>query len=311
MAIDRGKLPRVAWLLAVVALEACGPSVRPDMPFPEEKLAKPKGQPIPDKLARQVVVGELCPQAAAGRPAVAPLLMHTTQWIDTANEVTDTVERGSAPRFAVYGTDGKIAGVFDTLGMADITLGQSVATGTYAGGVPCSAEAAQAQRTDDPACLAATHGCGLAVATLARPDDPPATPALAIGGACVSPDGRALAVDVDGDGVVEWFALAQILDGIRGPVQEWPADQNARPSCAPAFVAYNIKLAPEPEPGKPVDARAVVTLDLLGVLDLDGDGRKELVIALRFPTVRTIVVYSAVSSPRRLELVGEAQSFQN
>jgi hypothetical protein len=94
-------------------------------------------------------------------------------------------------------------------------------------------------------------------------------------------------------------------------VQEWPADQNARPSCAPAFVAYNIKLAPEPEPGKPVDARAVVTLDLLGVLDLDGDGRKELVIALRFPTVRTIVVYSAVSSPRRLELVGEAQSFQN
>jgi hypothetical protein len=51
-------------------------------------------------------------------------------------------------------------------------------------------------------------------------------------------------------------------------------------------------------------------LDLLGVIDLDGDGRKELVIALRFPTVRTVVVYSARSSPQRLELVGEAQSFQ-
>ena len=73
---------------------------------------------------------------------------------------------------------------------------------------------------------------------------------------------------------------------------------------------YDVKLAPEPEPGKPPDAKAVVMLDLLGVVDLDGDGRKELVIALRFPTVRTIVVYSATSSPQRLELVGEAQSFQ-
>ena len=50
---------------------------------------------------------------------------------------------------------------------------------------------------------------------------------------------------------------------------------------------------------------------LLGVVDLDGDGRKEIVLALRFPTVRTIVVYSATSSPQRLELVGEAQSFQH
>jgi hypothetical protein len=32
-------------------------------------------------------------------------------------------------------------------------------------------------------------------------------------------------------------------------------------------------------------------------------------IALRFPTVRTVVVYSAIGSPQRLELVGEAQSF--
>ena len=49
---------------------------------------------------------------------------------------------------------------------------------------------------------------------------------------------------------------------------------------------------------------------LLGVVDLDADGRKELVIALRFPTVRTVVVYSAGQSAQRLDLVGEAQSFQ-
>ena len=50
-------------------------------------------------------------------------------------------------------------------------------------------------------------------------------------------------------------------------------------------------------------------LDVLGVVDLDGDGRRELVLALRFPTVRSIVVYSPVQSAQRLALVGESTSF--
>ena len=44
-------------------------------------------------------------------------------------------------------------------------------------------------------------------------------------------------------------------------------------------------------------------------VDIDGDGRKELVLAMRFPTVRTIVVYTASESSQRLELAGEAPSF--
>jgi hypothetical protein len=309
MAKDRGKLPRVAWVFVVVALASCGPTVRPDMPFPEEAVVRRERAPAPVAPQRQVLVGEMCPQGAAGRPAVAPLVMRTTQWIDTASEVTTAVERGATPRFAVFGVDGKVAGLFDTVGLADITLGQSVASGTYAGAPPCSADAGPGQRTDDPACTRATKGCGLAVAELTRPDDPPSAASVQTGGACLSPD--ALAVDIDGDGVVEWFPLSGILDGIRGPAQEWSANQNLKPTCAPAFVQYDVKLLPEPERGKPVDVKAAVTLDLLGVIDLDGDGRKELVIALKFPTVRTVVVYSATSSPRRLELVGEAQSFQN
>jgi hypothetical protein len=264
--------------------------------------------PTPARGGRQVVVGELCLQSAAGRPAVAPLLMRTTQWTDNQAEVTGAVERGATPRFVAFGVDGKAAGVFDTLGLADLTLGQSVAAGTYVGGAPCTSDAGQGQRAEDPRCGPATGGCGLAVAELTRPDDPPEAPAYQTGGACVTAD--ALAVDIDGDGAVEWFPLAGVLDGIRGPAQEWSASQAQKPPCTARFVSYDIKLAPEPEPGKPADPRAVVLLDLLGVVDLDGDGRKELVIALRFPTVRTIVVYSATSSPQRLELVGEAQSFQ-
>ena len=311
MAKDRGKLPRVAWFLAVAAdagAGACGPRVQPDRPFPEEAVVHRERPPTPLRAGRQVIVGELCPRGAAGRPAVAPLLMHTTQWVDTANDVTGAVERGAAPRFAAFGIDGKPAGVFDTVGLADIALGQSVASGTYVGGAPCSSDAGQGQRTDDPRCIAATGGCGIAVAELTRPDDPPETPAFQTGGACLS--GDAIGVDVDGDGAVEWFPVAQALDGIRAPAQEWTASQTARPPCAPKFALYDVKLEPEAAPGKPPDARAVVMLDLLGVIDLDGDGRKELVIALRFPTVRTVVVYSASGSPQRLDLVGEAQSFQ-
>jgi hypothetical protein len=287
---------------------ACGPRVQPDRPFPEETVEHRERAPTPVRAGRQVMVGELCPQGAAGRPAVAPLLIRATQWIDATAEVTGAVERGSTPRFAVFGVDGKVAGVFETVGLADITLGQSVASGTYVGGAPCSSEAGQAQRTDDPKCAAATHGCGLAVAELARPDDPPATPAFRTGAACVA--GGALGVDIDGDGANEWFPLAQVLDGIRGPAQEWAAAQGSRPPCAASFSLYDVALAQDAAPGKQPDPRATVMLDLLGVIDLDGDGRSELVIALRFPTVRTVVVYSASQWAQRLELVGEAQSFQ-
>src|SRR5213078_3882285 len=146
MAKDRGKLPRVAWFLAGLAVSgggACGPRVAPDRPFPEETVVHRERAPgtVKAGAGRQVVVGELCPQSAAGRPAIAPLLMHTTQWIDTASEITSAIERGATPRFVAFGVDGKVAGMFNTVGLADIALGQSVAAGTYIGGVPCTSDA--------------------------------------------------------------------------------------------------------------------------------------------------------------------------
>jgi len=81
-------------------------------------------------------------------------------------------------------------------------------------------------------------------------------------------------------------------------------------ACKPTFTLYDIKLVPEADAGKQPDPKATVTLDVLGVVDVDNDGRKDLVLAVRFPTVRTIVVYSATSSAQRLDMVGEATSFQ-
>src|SRR5436190_8527880 len=160
MAKDPGKLPRVAWLrcpraasssdfasvlavavCAALGIGGCGPRVAPDRPFPEEAVEKPQRPAAAVRASgRQVVVGELCPRGAAGRPAVAPLLMHTIGWTDAVAEVTGAVERGAVPRFVVFGVDGKAAGAFDTVGLADIALGQSVAAGAYAGGPPCSSD---------------------------------------------------------------------------------------------------------------------------------------------------------------------------
>ena len=314
MAFDRAVLSRVAWLLLI---GSCGPAFKlPAGPAAEPgPIASSTSTPVrAGGGGRHVVVGEMCPQGAGGRPAVAPLIMRGVQWTDAAPDVTATVERGSVPRFVVFGVDGKMAGVFNTLGIAEIGVQQSVATGTYVGGSPCTyglgakpSPGQLATRAEDPACGPITHGCGVAVGEIMHPDEPPMTPAYTTGAACVS--GDQLAVDIDGDGRIESFPISGVLDGIRGPAAEWSASPTAQAACTPHFNVYDVKLLPEADPGKSVDPKAAVMLDVLGVIDLDGDGRRELVLALRFPTVRSIVVYSASSSAERLELVGESTSF--
>lgn len=270
----------------------------------------------PANGGRQVLLGEMCPQGAGGRPAVAPLLMRNVGWTDNATSVSAVIERGSVPRFVVFGVDGKLAGAFDTMGSVDVGLPQQVAAGAYAGASSCSSGAAVdaklkpgeiKTRTEDPTCNLATSGCGIAVGEVTHPDDERGTQTYVTGGACLS--GDSLAVDIDGDGRIESFPIAGVLDGTRSPAPEWSAAATSTAACDPKFALYNIQLAAAPDPGKPVDPKSVVTMDVLGVLDLDGDGRRELVLALKFATVRTIVVYTATAQPQRLELAGEATSF--
>jgi hypothetical protein len=284
MARDPWLARRVAWLVAALALPGCPPTVRPPKPPPEPTPVarmEPPGRVAPH--GRQVLVGELCPQGAAGRPAIWPLMMRTISWSDTAGDLANAVERGAVPRFAVYGIDGKVAGVFDTIGLADVGLAQSVASGTYVGSGACTADAGAQPRKDDAACVAATQGCGLAVGELTRPDDPPETPVLP--------------------------ALAAVLDGVRAPAAEWIASPAMKSSCTPRFSLYGVPLTPEPERGKAADPKATVAMDVLGVIDLDGDGRKDLVLAFHFATVRTVVVFTASETAQRLELAGESPSF--
>ena len=308
MPTDRVALQRVAWLVLAAAWIGCAPSFRPPEPPPEPgPVGKLEPRRPPTGGGRQILVGEMCPLGAAGRPAIAPLLLHAVQWTSASADVSGAIERGSVPRFVVYGVDGKAAGAFDTVGIADIGLEQSIASGTYVGASPCTADAGQGVRTEDPACGLVLQGCGLAVGEITRPDDPPQTPTFQTGGGCLS--GDSLAIDIDGDKIAESFPLSGVLDGVRSPADEWSAGPTAGAACKPTFELFDIKLVQPPEPGKPLDLKATVGLDVLGIVDLDGDGRKEVVLALRFPTIRTIVVYTAPQSAQRLELAGESESF--
>jgi hypothetical protein len=311
MVYDRDARAGVAWLAPIwaVVFTACGPTVKP--PPPPDKpgpLTQGQRQLRGASNARQIVVGEMCPQGAGGRPAVAPLIMRGVNWVDAPAEVAAAVERGSVPRFYVFGVDGKIAGSFDTLGLAEVGISQPVATGTYVGSSPCTYPTSAkpgAAREEDPSCGPITHGCGFAAGEITHADDPPEKPSFTIGGACMS--GTELAVDIDGDGKIESFPIAGVLDPVRGPAPEWTASPTATASCKPTFHVYDLRLAPEPRPGKSAD-KGLVIVDVLGVVDLDGDGRRELVLAMRFPTTRSIVVYTATETAQRLELAGEAAS---
>lgn len=288
---------------------ACGPAVRPDGPAADPGPVAP---PTPTTTVgasgagHPVIVGEMCPEAAAGRPGIAPLWIRGFQWSDNADELGEPIERNAVGKFAVLGYDGARAGVFESLGAADAGLPQDVATGSYLGSSPCTHDSGQGgTRTEDTECNKAMHGCGLAIADLGQGGEP--APTIDIGGACMA--GDQLVVDIDGDGKNEAFPIAEFLDGMRAPADEVSAASLAAASCTPRFSVYGLKLAPGSEPGEPVDPRYQVTVDVLAVADLDGDSRRELVLALHYPDSRSIVLYSAPQLATRLEQSGESVSW--
>ncbi|HVV84689.1 MAG TPA: hypothetical protein VHE35_16600, partial [Kofleriaceae bacterium] len=244
---------------------------------------------------------------AAGRPGIAPLAARTVAWTADADELAAPLERGQAGAFAVLGVDGRRVGVFSAIGMVEQGPPGSpkVAVGSYAGGSACSRPApAGTPPPEDPACVAATGGCGLAVATISTGGafQPLEAPDVRLGGACVS--GDAVIVDIDGDGTPEVFPLAGFLDAGRAPADELSAAAAVPAPCTPTYTHYGIAVALD---AADTDPRHRVTIDLLGVLDLDADGRMELVLGLRYSERRTIAVYSAQESAARLSLIGESE----
>jgi hypothetical protein len=301
------------------ASAGCRPAVPPMAPPPEPGDgptvvgARQEGGGVGP--GRRILVGEMCPLGAAGRPGLAPLLLRGVQWTDEPTEVGNAISHGEAAKFSVFGVDGKRAGVFDPVGIAEVGLPQTVAAGSYVGSGPCTRAAGNGARLEEPACQAATRGCGLAV-TLLGDVAGGGGGEWQTGGACVSAD--ELAIDVDNDGAAEAFPLAALLDGLRAPSEVVEPRAQATGSCAPTFTVFGLRIAPPAEAGKAADPRYLVLIDVLGVVDFDGDGLKEVVLSLRYPDSRSVVVYSGVAGGAgevagggaSLRLIGEASTWR-
>jgi hypothetical protein len=170
-----------------------------------------------------------------------------------------------------------------------------VLSGGYAGVAPCDSKDKAVDKAATVACVDAQGKCGLAVASLGVDgvDEPPR---LRTGGACV--EDTLLRVDLDGDGLAEAFPIAAFLDEVKAPADTVAASATTAASSCTAAFALPVLVR-----GK--DAKAFRALDLVGVVDLDDDGRLELVVQYRYASVRTWAVYVADDKLAQLTLVAE------
>jgi len=303
---SRPALWACAFIVAAATGVACGPKSAPPGPGVEplgQVEGTGKSSPAAARPLREVLIGEMCPKGAAGRPAVAPVFLRRLGWESDPKEVARPLESRAARQFSVHRWDGSRAGLFSVAGTADVGLERGVAIGAYAGASPCATGVTEV-KSDDPMCVAAQGHCGVAVAVLeqasglgARPfEEDPDPISLPVSGACAV-DGMLL-VDIDGDGSAEAFPVERFLNSVRAPAEEVSAVPRAAAKCKPRFASRNII-----PPGDPRHWRG---LDLLAVIDVDGDGRFELLVTYHYSDRRTWAVYSATSKTGRLDLVGES-----
>lgn len=294
MRLDPAPLASVAY----VVVAACRPAAVPQPPGLEPTPAQTTTHRPGATAGKGAMLGELCPDAIGGRPALAPLAMRAVSWTNDRDEFAAVLARGQAAQFAVVAIDGARAGRFAVVGAAEGDV--LAAVGAYTGALPCTRGGGQAGVLDE-ACVRARKGCGLAVAPLGAAggllDDEAEPPALVVGGACAA--GADLAIDVDGDGAPERFPRAAFLDPMRAPAEEVTVAPDTQvATCTPTFA---LATGPVPGDGLPV------SLDVLGVLDVDGDGWREVVIELGYADRRTVAVWSAIDTAARLTLVGESE----
>ncbi|HUH02991.1 MAG TPA: hypothetical protein VML75_13430 [Kofleriaceae bacterium] len=291
--------------LSLLGIPACRPHAAPTGPGSEPTADTGTTQSTPTRglrpPLREVMVGEMCPSAAGDRAAVLPLFVRRLDWVSNPDELTGLLQKNAVRQFSVYDWNGVRAGLFSVAGTARVGLDRSAAVGAYAGGSPCRAASGDGE---DPICVEAQSGCGLAVAAIDRPGGFGARPfgedpeplALERGKACLA--GDKLLVDIDGDGRPEAYPVAQFLDPIREPAEEVLAVPRGEQTCDPRAAVRHVL-----PPGDPKHWRG---LDLIAVIDLDGDGRFELITSYHYSERRTWAVYTAIDTAARLELAGEA-----
>ncbi len=273
-----------------VALIGCG-GTQKGGPQPPPKAPEAAQSQVATASGPRVLVGWYCPGSAAGRPAVEPALARDPNWTASSEVLARAIGARRVKRFSVVGYQGQRSGTFAVAGAAT-SGGASLAIGSYFGASPCEVvDSLGKVRSRDEACVRVTGECSLAIGTLedsggfrARPyEEDPEADDLVTGTACEI--GNHLVVDVDGDGTGERFSLKQLIAG-NAPVELPLLDEGGR-TCEAKYAAMAV------------DETELVRL---GVIDLDGDGRPEVIYRIG----TELFVYGAPHSPARMELLGRA-----
>ena len=207
---------------------------------------------------RQVVVGEMCPQGAGGRPAVAPLIMRGVGWTDARDRGRGdgrARERAAvlrARRRRQAGGRVRHARASSRSGSASRSRPARTSARRRArtvGATPATAHARSRRGSEVRPGDRRLRDRGRrdhAAATIRR-DARRSRPAAR---ACRQRARRSTSMAT---ARIESFPIAGALDGIRAPAAEWTrvADRAPARACTPTFQLYDLKLAPEPRPGKP------------------------------------------------------------
>lgn len=267
---------------------ACGDKPKKAATAPRSRAVVPEpsrpGEP-------QRMLGQLCPSVAAGRPALVPVAVLAGVWSAAGSDAERFIASRMARQFSVLSWQGERAGVLAVAGLAR-SDDRAVAIGSYAGGLPCADREGKAISE----CVAATGGCGVAIARLepsgglqARPfEEDPEPLELATARVCI--DGDELSVDIDGDGRLEVFERSAIASG--GTLAaELMSRSSAQRACEGSFASGNLGAG----------------VSLLGAADFDGDARIELVISLRAAGREQWAIYRAAQTAARLERVALAE----
>ena len=282
--------------LAAVVFFACGGqpkavSKAPNKPQATEEAPAPAPAPEPATTGRSVLLGWFCPTGAAGRPAVRPLFARDPSWASELPALNKAIASRRVRRFTVMAWQGHAAGSMIVMGSAQDAKGK-LAMGSYVGASACQPRSTTGLTDEDPVCQSITAGCALALGELepasgfnARPyDEDPARLDLLQSKGCEA--GDFLLLDTDGDGKAEHFSTADLRGDGAAPA-ELPLADGSTATCEPNYAAAVI---------------AHTDLVRMAVLDVDGDGRAEV---LYRRNSNELLLYGAPSSPARLELLGQ------
>lgn len=268
-----GILTQVVWGVGILAV-GCGGPARTGAK-PAAGPVEPPPPPVRALGGHERLIGLMCPRGAAGRPAFAALTAREAlAWTSDPERLKKSLARGRTAELLVLGFDGKRAGWFTPAGVAATELAPATAVGAYAGSLPCADEATATE------CQAVTGSCGVAVGSPEAEDPTPGRES----GACVARG--VLVLDVDGDGRREAFRVADLAT--------LPEEATGRPATAEERCSPRFAFAVGHD------------FDVIGVADLDGDGRVEVIVSRRGDKARKVSIYSA-DTAFRLNRVGSAE----